>query len=80
MLDDAAMMRNQSSWPAWPVLPVKKYNKPGEMPDVGTMFAGQTKVFKCNMFDLSGTEDLTKLDSFDYPSVEAIIADGWRVD
>jgi hypothetical protein len=84
--DEAARIRRLKTWPRWPWLPVKRNGA------TGTIFAddidGPVRVFDVNVFHCSmraaaamtlGTPCPWPLHGT-YPTVEAMLADGWRVD
>lgn len=71
-----------------PIFAMKKYtsapSRRGLPEEVGFLAAGRgTKLYLANIFVLVGgplAPQLEKLPSKDYPSVEALFADGWEVD
>ncbi len=90
-LNDKEMMVNQASWPNWPLLPIKRYNKNQEsmrnFPEcailIGSMPAKQQPVVVfANMFAFAemSYEEILKIKKQEYESVDALLADGWAVD
>jgi len=82
--DDAEMICNPQFWPSFVVLPLKRRNAFEER-NLGLLFdepreAGY-RVFLTNMFMLPmPKEEFDKVERINYPSVEALLADGWVVD
>jgi hypothetical protein len=76
---DLRMMRSPAKWPCWPRLPLKRFVAGATtLPDTGFMVAQQgirTRVYHGIIFAPARPGDFK-----DYPSYEAIVADGWRVD
>jgi hypothetical protein len=82
---DLRMIRSELPWPGGEILPVSKALDPKKglhIPEMGVMVKGRgSTVIFTNMWDL--IEDPSKADSANaksYPTYEAIIEDGWRVD
>ena len=69
-------IKNPSEWPNI-VLPMKKWHDDDLI--CGIIFSSMlTTVFLSNMFDIpKRLEDMKKVE---YPTVEAMVADGWVVD
>jgi len=82
--DHAAFMKDEDSWPHWPVLPVKNRSN-GDM-TVGVMLAGDPTVFLVGMFDprlTAGFGELVKkgeVQKQDFETFEAAHDAGWIVD
>lgn len=87
-ISDAEMIGDPNNWPFYPLLPVKRSSRvPGEGPECCTIFAGESKpkgpikLVKKGMYTLpKDPEEFLKLDRYEYPNIEAMIADGWEVD
>lgn len=76
--DDAAFIRDDDSWPNWPLLPIKRPKKDEGWPETALITAGEkTVVIHAGMFDGQGIHDAKRTS---YDSIEALVADGWRVD
>ena len=87
--DDLFMLENPENWPAWPVLPLKRYNKknPGSFPDLGIVLAVEGvprfTVYEVDMFlqpemkDLLTSPDIVK---HEYKSFDEMLVAGWVVD
>ena len=87
--NDLEFMQDDGRWPNWPLLPVKRPTRtPGTMPETCLMVAFaeyRTQVFKLNLFHMprgpkTWRELLDATESYDYDSLEAVVADGWIVD
>lgn len=77
---DRQMILTEDDWPRWPVLPVKRHTRENFL-ELGCILSGSLNVVRvANMFQLSGTVDLSTIPSVTYPDVDALLADGWRVD
>jgi hypothetical protein len=76
------MILDEDQWPRWPVLPLKNHkNKAyGEaIPLVGVIISGKpSRVILINMLDIRQMTDQTP--AMEYPSIAAMLADGWVVD
>lgn len=88
-IDDEAFISNSREWPQWPFLPVKNTRrKDGQGPLCGVVVESSGKVlpavFLANLFDLpelyKSGKTLKDVDKIEYPTVAAIVADGWIVD
>lgn len=67
------MMRHENRWPVWPFLPLIRGD------EVGVLIAGQGAiVYRVNLFAMMGK--LATAEQIHYPSLEAVVADGWIVD
>lgn len=75
-----AMMRDEDSWPHWPILPLKRRVDGSGWPEVAVMFGdtdnGQVAVYLSSMFQ----PITTSTPKLVYDSHEAAYADGWRID
>lgn len=88
--DDAAFIRNPDDWPVWPYLPVKKSGRVElgiDNKTIGILCCtdelvnkGQPTVYHVYLFDLPKKGALKDAPKTDYPTVEAMLADGWVVD
>lgn len=90
--DDAEMMRRPQLWPSKPILSIKRYKdgqgheaqEPSGLPELGTILEGHgSKVFLGSMACVEVALVEQRLDDIgytEYPSYEAIVADGWVVD
>ena len=89
--DDAAFIQNVAGWPAWPLLPVKRYDKETREMECGIVIGltgHETTVFLANMFDTEKrTGDIVKdfVGNLDIPrrtydTIEGMLQDGWIVD
>jgi len=79
--DDLTMLKNPSLWPCWPRLPLKRRSKnPAQLWDVGFVSdgMGEARLFLANIYDK--IENPTTVLQIEYPSPEALLADGWVVD
>jgi hypothetical protein len=91
-LDDVGMLgldkdKAEKNWPAFPVLPVKRYKSTREMPDCGVVLhasvapkAWACSVVKANIFDIGKATALKDADKVNYDSFEDMVKDGWVVD
>lgn len=87
-ISDAEMLGDPSNWPFYPFLPVKRSSRvAGELPECCTIFAGESKpkgpikLVKKGMYSLPKDHaEFEELERYEYPNIEAIIADGWVVD
>ena len=82
--DDKAMISDEDLWTHWPVLPVVNRKVARLMPDdpkdpfagYGLIMAGQpTKIWLTNLFIRDPNAPIKE-----YPSIEAMLEDGWTVD
>lgn len=81
------MISNPATWHRYPILPIKRVNKSGGMPEFGLLLAdNKPVVYMVNMWDLgdmeikSTADIINKVKSTVYTSFEAILNDGWVVD
>lgn len=82
------MIRDQDKWPCWPYLPVKKAGKAHlgvEGKCLGLLLAteelvnqGKPTVYYVSLYDVP--KDLASAPKKEYPTVEALLDDGWVVD
>lgn len=84
---DLSMMKNPGKWRQYPILPIKRMDKSGGMPEFGLLLPIKNPVvYLANMWDLEDlgiktAGDITsKIKSISYASFEAILDDGWIVD
>ena len=75
--DDLKMMKNPTMWPAWPMLPLKRYKKEGGHPDLAVLYeAAPLKIFEnVNLFDES-----TSWGPGRTVTAEEVVKEGWIVD
>ncbi len=85
--DDLSMMKNPGKWSRYPILPIKRVNKSGGMPEFGLLLPIKNPVvYLVNMWDLGDlgiktvADIMSKVKSISYDSFEAILDDGWVVD
>lgn len=78
---DRDFILSDLEWPRWPLLPVKRYGTE-PMAETGLIQADdKTTVIFGNLFDLPKTaKDWKALKRITYDSIEALLADGWKVD
>ena len=77
--DHVAFMRDEYSWPHWPVLPVKT-RIPGKFPAIGVILAEQgAVVYEVSMFEVT-QKNLQSCKVSRYESFEELHDDGWVVD
>ena len=71
----------EDRWPHWPLLPMKRRVASGDI-HVGVIHAqSKTCVVLGNIYQPIRLEELsTEPTCFRYDSIEAMLADGWRVD
>ncbi len=75
--NDVEMIDNPSSWPAFPILPLKRHGAS----DLGLLIAGQgATVFLVNMYDLKAGLDVRTLPQEKHEDAQAIVKAGWIVD
>ena len=77
------MIETPDNWPQWPFLPIKKRDPKGGMSDCAILWDAQgyrTTIFKINMFDIHGKDDLLNSEQVKYSSVDEILDAGWIVD
>lgn len=84
IMDDGAFIRHVELWPHYPLLPIKRHIADEDGPECCLLLATAepwSTVYACNLFALPKTvSELRKMNKYTYPSVEALLADGWRVD
>jgi hypothetical protein len=82
--EDKRFITTPDLWPNWPVCPLKRYVQNGR--EFGIVIAVQTHlstVFIVNMFALKSGDLMQQLEGrkkYEYPNIDALIADGWVVD
>lgn len=85
------LFRNQAKWPMWPVMPLKRHPantdpSPESFPwELGFILAGEegstgTKVYLAPNSLFADVTRYTELQTVQYASYEAILADGWIID
>jgi hypothetical protein len=85
-IDDAFFLKHHDEWPAFPVCPVKRYEKDKQntWPTCGIVWAGKPTVLVVNMFSISGMNfSMAKEKAeavYEYASFDDMVADGWIVD
>ena len=86
--DDLQMMSSPRSWPAWPLLPIKRYTKDAWI-DCGLLvdvLDHKTTVFLTTLFALQGgmVRDILinkeEIKRIEYDSLDDLLKDGWVVD
>ncbi len=94
VFDDAAFIRKYNDWPCWPFCPLKRRSNSLEKKDLGVLLATQEHadavvkkpgskfiIYHGYMFDFPKTgEEVSKLPTTEYASLEELLADGWVVD
>lgn len=78
---DLTMLQHPERWPRWPVLPLKRYHGKPDDPELGLIIAGGAspiRVYLGCIFLFSGPTHTSKY--MEYPSLAAVIGDGWWVD
>lgn len=79
--DDVEMINTEELWPHWPVLPVKKRTNGPDSPECGVIASGNlTTVRMLNIFMGWTKEQFDNAKTYEYASVEELVADGWVVD
>lgn len=74
-------------WPRWPVLPMKR-PRPGEMPEFGFLYADNARdedtviVYVTDTYTWreSTPDERAAIKRLTYPTVDALLDDGWVVD
>jgi hypothetical protein len=74
-------MRDPMKW-TMILLPLKKADPKGGFPELGLMFDERPRVYTVSMFQLGAYKDvkLDEIPHIDYPDLEGVVDDGWRVD
>ena len=79
-------LKDPDRWPLWPLLPIKR-SRPKQGPECALMFAsGKPEVIFGDLYALdsrpgeSYSEKFAGLQRKEYPTFEAMVADGWRPD
>lgn len=80
--DHAAKMAACGTWPTWPWLPLKRHvNK--SSPELALLHADHTdapvRVYHANLHTV-GWLPSPDLKFTDYPTIDAVVTDGWLVD
>lgn len=86
-LTDAQMVNARDLWPRWPLLPLKRTNAEKQL-DYGFLYADNASdadgvyVYCSDMFTFAALSKEARLlvERKEYPTVAAMLADGWRVD
>jgi len=73
-------IKDDSRWPHWPILPLKRKKKDGS--EMGVIAIGrETTVLLTNMFTMPRTDkEYDALAKLNYETVEDVVTDGWIVD
>ena len=87
-----AMMQSPEEWPLYPYLPLTRETPTGGLPELGVLYDAkggrsleglQTTVFLVNVTDIGGSiaseREFLAQARLAYPSFEAILDAGWRV-
>ncbi len=81
---DAEFISDPALWPLWPYLPIKRYPEGYHGPECCLLMATERPwevLFAACVYNLPKTrEEFLKTKKYTYPSVEALLADGWVVD
>ena len=82
MLTDLEMMQESAAWPAYPLLPLKRYPNKHSEAELGILWQGcGPTVYRCSMFHLPETpEESAALPTIKYENFEALVNDGWVID
>lgn len=75
---DREMILDQDSWPWWPMLPMKRKNNSLEDKNLGVLLSDKMTIYHFYMFDAPKT--LVNVPKTEYTDVDALLADGWRID
>lgn len=82
--DDRAFIERPDQWPRWPWLPLKRKNSELADKNLGVLIANGAKdytVYHVNLFDLPMPIERFKASPrTTYLTLDALLADGWRVD
>jgi hypothetical protein len=71
-------LREDRAWPNLTVLPVKRYSG-DPLPLLGLVFFNdKLTVHEANLYDRA--EDILASKKWTYPSIDAMVADGWIID
>lgn len=81
--DDIRFMNRPHNWPMWPCCPLKRHIGNGQI-ECGFLAEGKgPNIFMKNMFTLESgplSPQLEGVEKKEYPSFEALVADGWECD
>jgi hypothetical protein len=75
----AVALSDPSTWPLRPLLPLSR-NVDADWPELGFLVAGGPVVYRGSIYDIPPGLDLSGFRSTEYETMEAVLADGWRVD
>lgn len=80
-LTDVEFIKAEEKWPNWPYLPMKR-RRDGEEPEFGSIISGSLFSIRKGYFrTLPKTlPELLALPTWEYGSIEAMLADGWLID
>lgn len=80
-LEDLRGIKDDSKWPLWPLLPLRRSVK-GKEPDIGFLVSGYGPVVVIgNVFAvMDGEVAIKDLDRKEYGSYEEMLDDEWYVD
>ena len=75
---------NHNEWPLWPWLPMKRYSR-NTIADSGLLHADDydstpCKLYIMNVFMVRSRFPTKDMEVREYPSLDALLADGWEVD
>ena len=76
----AVVLSNPSTWPLRPLLPLSRSGADA-WPELGFLVAsGGPVVYRGSIYDIPPGLDLSGFKSTEYETLDAVLADGWRVD
>jgi hypothetical protein len=80
MISDKGFILDPNQWPSWPFLPLKRSTD--HWPETGFMMEGKFTIYVLNMFSLSSMNEVefANCKKYEYPNVDALLADRWIVD
>jgi len=81
--DDVAFLKNCDSWPNYPVCPIKRGKIKDDTLCCALVYAHNGKcilVMELNIFDNPSDDECKDAKSWNYDTVEDLVADGWIVD
>jgi hypothetical protein len=76
----AAVLSDPLTWPLRPLLPLSR-DVEGNWPELGFLVAaGGPVVYRGSIYDIPPGLDLSRFKSTEYETLDAVLADGWKVD